>query len=46
MQNAKARGQTVEVVDEDQLDTLRCSSQDTSCLQRAKRLGKKVDITD
>ncbi len=26
--------------------TVRCSSQDPSCLQRAKKLGKKVEITD
>jgi hypothetical protein len=46
LQNAKAHGQTVEVVNEEDLDTLRCSSTDTSCLQRAKKLGKKVEITD
>ena len=46
LQNAKAHGQTVEVVNEEDLDTLRCSSTDASCLQRAKKLGKKVEITD
>jgi hypothetical protein len=46
LQDAKAHGQTVEIVDEDQIDTMRCSSQDPSCLQRAKKLGKKVEITD
>jgi hypothetical protein len=46
LQNAKAHGQTVEVVNEEDLDTLRCASTDTSCLQRAKKLGKKVEITD
>jgi len=46
LQNAKAHGQTVQVVNEDELDTLRCSSTDSACLQRAKKLGKKVEITD
>ena len=46
LQNAKAHGQTVEVVNEEDLDTLRCSSTDAGCLQRAKKLGKKVEITD
>lgn len=46
LKQAKAHGQTVEIVNEEDLDTLRCSSQDTSCLQRAKKLGKKVEITD
>ena len=46
MKDAKAHGQTVEAVNEEDLDTLRCSSTDASCLQRAKKLGKKVEITD
>jgi hypothetical protein len=46
LKQAKAHGQTVEIVDEDEVDTLRCSSSDASCLQRAKKLGKKVEITD
>jgi hypothetical protein len=46
LQNAKAHGQTVVLVNEEDLDTLRCSSTDASCLQRAKKLGKKVEITD
>jgi hypothetical protein len=46
LKQAKAHGQTVEIVNEEDLDTLRCSSTDTGCLQRAKKLGKKVDITD
>jgi hypothetical protein len=46
LQNAKADGQTVQVVNDEDLDTLRCSSTDTGCLQRAKKLGKKVEITD
>jgi hypothetical protein len=46
LKQAKANGQTVEIVNEEELDTLRCSSQDASCLQRAKKLGKKVEITD
>ena len=46
LKQAKAHGQTVEIVNEDELDTLRCSSSDTGCLQRAKKLGKKVEITD
>jgi len=46
LKQAKANGQTVEIVNEEELDTMRCSSQDASCLQRAKTLGKKVEITD
>jgi hypothetical protein len=46
LQTAKAHGQTVQIVNEEDLDTLRCSSSDTSCLQRAKKLGKKVEISD
>jgi hypothetical protein len=36
----------VEIVDEAELDILRCASTDTDCLKRAKALGKKVEITD
>jgi len=46
LKQAKANGQTVEIVNEEDLDTIRCSSSDSSCLQRAKKLGKKVEITD
>src|SRR5215470_5891217 len=46
LKQAKANGQTVEIVNEEDLDTLRCSSTDAGCLQRAKKLGKKVEITD
>src|SRR5262245_14183915 len=46
LQNAKAHGQTVEVVNEEDLDTLRCSSTDAGCLQRAKTLGRTVEFTD
>lgn len=46
LKDAKAHGQTVEIVTEDELDTIRCSSTDATCLQHAKQLGKKVEITD
>ena len=46
LKDAKAHGQTVEIVTEDEVDTIRCSSTDATCLQRAKQLGKKVEITD
>jgi hypothetical protein len=46
LREAKARGQTVDIVEESELDTLRCSSRDTACLGRARKLGKKVEITD
>jgi hypothetical protein len=46
LKQAKAHGQTVEIVTEDELDTLQCSSRDANCLKRAKQLGKKVEITD
>jgi hypothetical protein len=46
LSKAKANGQMVEIVSEEELDTLRCSSTDTACLQRAKQLHKKVELTD
>jgi hypothetical protein len=46
MKQAKAQRKKVEIVEEHQLDTLRCSTTDTDCLTRAKATGKKVDIID
>ena len=46
LKQAKAQGKKVEIVDEADLDTLRCASTDTDCLKRAKSMGKKVDIID
>jgi hypothetical protein len=46
MKQAKAQHKKVEIVEEDQLDTLRCSTTDTDCLARAKTKGKKVEIID
>jgi len=46
LKQAKANGQMVEIVTEEELDTMRCSTDDVGCLQRAKQLGKKVELTD
>jgi hypothetical protein len=46
MKQAKAQRKKVQIVEEHQLDTLRCSTTDTDCLARAKAQGKKVDIID
>ena len=46
LKEAKANGQTVQIVTEDEVDTFHCASSDTKCLQRAQKLGKKVAITD
>jgi hypothetical protein len=45
LKRAKQAGKKVEIVDEAELDILRCASTDTDCLKRAKALGKKVEIT-
>ena len=36
----------VEIVEESELETLRCSVTDADCLKRAKSMGKKVEIVD
>ena len=46
LKDAQAHAKRVEIVSEEELDTLRCSATDANCLQRAKTLGKKVEITD
>lgn len=46
MKQAKAQRKMVEIVEEHELDTLRCATTDTGCLTRAKSMGKKVDIID
>ena len=43
-QEAKAQRRRVEIVEEHQLDTLRCSTTDTDCLTRAKAQGRRSDI--
>jgi hypothetical protein len=46
MKQAKAQRKKVEIVEESELDTLRCSATDANCLKRAQAVGKKVDIID
>lgn len=46
LKEAQARGATVSIVEEEQLDTVRCSSSDTRCLKRALKLSKKVQLID
>ncbi len=46
LKQAKARGQVVEILSEEEVDTLKCSTEDAKCLQRAKQLGKKVELID
>ena len=46
LKQAKSLGKQVEIVDEEDLDKLRCAVTDIECLQKAKRLGKQVEIID
>ena len=43
MKQAKAQGKKVEIVEEAERDTLRCSVTDAGCLNRANAMGKTVD---
>ena len=46
LKRAKQARKKVEIVDEEELDTIRCAMTDTECLNRAKDAGKKVEVTD
>jgi hypothetical protein len=46
MKQPKAQRKKVEIVEESELDTLRCSVADADCLTRVKAMGKKVEIID
>ena len=46
LKEAKAQGKKVELVDETEVDTVRCAVTDGDCLKRAKSTGKKVEIID
>jgi hypothetical protein len=46
MKEAKAQRKKVEIVEESELDVLRCAATDAGCLRRAQTLGKKVEIID
>jgi len=46
MKQAKQLGKKVDLVEEADLEVLRCSASDADCLKRAKAAGKKVEITD
>lgn len=46
LSKAKASGQKVEILSDEDVDVLRCSPQDRECLQRAQQLGKKVELID
>jgi len=46
MKQAKSQRKKVELAEESDLDTFRCSVTDAECLKRAKAMGKKVDIID
>jgi len=46
LQEAKRRNQTIEIMDESEVDTFRCSMSDRDCMERAKKLGKKVELID
>ena len=45
-ETSEAVQKEVEIVDEEELDTIRCALTDTECLNRAKAAGKKVEVTD
>jgi hypothetical protein len=46
MKQAKAQRKKVEIVDESQLDGLRCATTAAGSLRHAQTLGKKVDIIE
>jgi hypothetical protein len=46
LKDAQARKLKVEIVSEEELDSMVCSARDIGCLQRAQKLGKKVVISD
>lgn len=46
LKRTKQASKKVEIVDEQELDTIRCAMTEIECLNRAKSAGKKVEVTD